>query len=160
MYILGISCFYHDAAACLLKDGHIIAAAQEERFSRIKHDQEFPERAIKYCLKEAGIGINDVAYVGFYDKPMIKFERILYTYLATFPRSFPSFIKAIPLWLRKKLWIPHMIKKELEYEGEVLMIEHHMSHAASSFLVSPFEESAIITVDGVGEWATSTVGKG
>lgn len=160
MYILGISCFYHDAAACLLKDGRIIAAAQEERFTRIKHDQEFPERAIKYCLKEAGIDINDVDYVGFYDKPLIKFERILYTYLATFPRSFPSFIKAIPLWLRKKLWIPNLIAKELGYEGEVLMIEHHLSHAASSFLVSPFEGSAIITIDGVGEWATSTVGKG
>ena len=160
MYILGISCYYHDSAACLLKDGRIIAAAQEERFSRIKHDQEFPISAARYCLKEAGITIDDVDYVGFYDKPLIKFERILYTYLATFPRSFPSFIKAIPLWLRKKLWIPHIIKDELEYNGEVLMIEHHMSHAASTFLVSPFEESAIVTIDGVGEWATSTIGKG
>jgi carbamoyltransferase len=144
----------------LLKDGRIVAAAQEERFSRIKHDQEFPISAVRYCLNEAGITIDDVDYVGFYDKPLIKFERILLTYLATFPRSFPSFIKAIPMWLRKKLWIPHIIKKELEYEGEVLMIEHHMSHAASAFLVSPFEESAIVTIDGVGEWATSTIGKG
>jgi len=160
MYILGLSCYYHDAAACLLHDGRIVAAAQEERFSRIKHDQEFPVNAVRYCLKEAGITIEDVDYVGFYDKPLVKFERILYTYLATFPRSFPSFIKAIPLWLRKKLWIPQTIKKELGYEGDVLMIEHHMSHAASSFLVSPFEEAAIVTVDGVGEWATSTIGKG
>jgi len=160
MYILGISCYYHDSAACLVADGRIVAAAQEERFSRIKHDQEFPINAVRYCLREAGITIDDVDYVGFYDKPMIKFERILYTYLATFPISFPSFIKAIPLWLRKKLWIPHIIKKELEYEGEVLMIEHHLSHAASSFLVSPFEEAAIVTIDGVGEWATSTIGRG
>ncbi len=160
MYILGISCYYHDAAACLLKDGHVVAAAQEERFTRVRHDQEFPTQAVKYCLREAGITIDQVDYVGFYDKPLIKFERILYTYLATFPRSFPSFLKAIPLWLRKKLWIPQTIKKELGYEGDVLMIEHHMSHAASSFLVSEFEESAILTVDGVGEWATSTIGYG
>ncbi len=160
MYILGISCYYHDSAAALLHDGRIVAAAQEERFTRIKHDQDFPKNAIRYCLREAGIGIEDVDYVGFYDKPLIKFERILYTYLATFPRSFPSFIKAVPLWLRKKMWIPHIIKSELGYEGEVLMIEHHMSHAASTFLVSPFEEAAIVTVDGVGEWATSTIGKG
>jgi len=160
VYILGISCYYHDSAAALLHDGRIVAAAQEERFTRIKHDQDFPKNAIRYCLREAGITIDDVDYVGFYDKPLIKFERILYTYLATFPRSFPSFIKAVPLWLRKKMWIPHIIKSELGYEGEVLMIEHHMSHAASTFLVSPFEEAAIVTVDGVGEWATSTIGKG
>jgi carbamoyltransferase len=160
MIILGISCYYHDSAACLVKDGDIVAAAQEERFSRIKHDQEFPINAVRYCLKEAGISIDDVDYVGFYDKPLIKFERILYTYLATFPRSFPSFLKVVPLWLRKKLWIPSIIKDELDYQGEVMMIEHHMSHAASSFLVSPFEEAAIVTVDGVGEWATSTIGKG
>ncbi|MCI0450843.1 MAG: hypothetical protein L0Z51_00465 [Candidatus Latescibacteria bacterium] len=160
MYILGISCYYHDAAACLLKDGEIVAAAQEERFTRIRHDQDFPTQAIKYCLKEAGITIEQVNYVGFYDKPLIKFERILTTYLATWPRSFPSFIKSTPLWLRKKLWIPQMIKKELGFEGDVLMIEHHLSHAASSFLVSPYRESAIVTVDGVGEWATSTICKG
>jgi carbamoyltransferase len=160
MYILGISCFYHDAAACLLKDGEIIAAAQEERFTRIRHDQDFPAQAIKYCLKHAGITIDQVDYVGFYDKPFIKFERILYTYMATWPRSFPSFIKAMPVWLKKKLWIPQMIKKELKYDGEVLMIEHHLSHAASSFLVSPYREAAIVTVDGVGEWATSTICKG
>jgi carbamoyltransferase len=160
MYVLGISCYYHDSAACLLKDGEIIAAAQEERFTRIRHDQEFPTLAIKYCLKEAGITIDQVDYVGFYDKPLIKFERILTTYIATWPRSFPSFIKSTPLWLRKKLWIPQLIKKELGYEGEVLMCEHHISHAASAFLVSPYRESAIVTVDGVGEWATSTICKG
>ena len=160
MYILGLSCYYHDSAACLVHDGRIVAAAQEERFTRVKHDQEFPLNAVRYCLREAGITMDDVDFVGFYDKPLIKFERILYTYLATFPRSFPSFIKALPLWLRKKLWIPHIIRKELDYEGEVMMIEHHMSHAASSFLVSPFEEAAIITIDGVGEWATATTGRG
>ncbi|HEU4928906.1 MAG TPA: carbamoyltransferase [Candidatus Krumholzibacteria bacterium] len=160
MYILGISCYYHDSAACLLKDGEIIAAAQEERFTRIRHDQDFPAQAIKYCLKEAGITIDQVNYVGFYDKPLIKFERILTTYLATWPRSFPSFMKATPLWLRKKLWIPQLIKKELDFKGDVLMIEHHLSHAASAFLVSPYKESAIVTVDGVGEWATSTICRG
>ena len=157
MYILGISCYYHDAAAALLKDGAIIAAAQEERFTRIRHDQDFPAQAIKYCLKEAGITIDQVDYIGFYDKPLIKFERILQTYLATWPRSFPSFIKSTPLWLNKKLWIPSMIKKELDYDGEVMMIEHHLSHAASSYLVSPYKDAAIVTVDGVGEWATSTI---
>jgi len=160
MYILGISCYYHDAAAALLKDGEIIAAAQEERFTRKKHDQDFPINAIRYCLKEGGITASDLDYVGFYDKPFIKFERILSTYLATFPKSLRSFLKALPLWLRQKLWIPSTIKHELDYHGEVLMIEHHMSHAASAFLVSPFEEAAIITVDGVGEWATSTIGRG
>jgi len=160
MYILGISCYYHDAAACLLKDGEIIAAAQEERFTRIRHDQDFPKLAIEYCLAHAGITIDQVDYVGFYDKPLIKFERILYTYMATWPRSFPSFIKAMPLWLKQKLWIPQMIKKELGFKGEVMMIEHHLSHAASSFLVSPYQDAAIVTVDGVGEWATSTICKG
>jgi carbamoyltransferase len=160
MYILGVSCFYHDSAACLLRDGEVVAAAQEERFTRKKHDFDFPLNAVKYCLREAGIEAKDLAYVGFYDKPLLKFERILYSYLATFPRSYLSALKAIPLWLRQKLWIPQMIKRELEYEGEVLMIEHHLSHAASSYLVSPFDEAAIVTVDGVGEWATSTMGRG
>jgi carbamoyltransferase len=157
MYILGISCYYHDSAAALLKDGQIIAAAQEERFTRIRHDQDFPAQAIKYCLKQAGITIDQVDYVGFYDKPLIKFERILQTYIATWPRSFPSFIKSVPMWLNKKLWIPSMIKKELDFDGDVLMIEHHLSHAASSYLVSPYKDAAIVTVDGVGEWATSTI---
>jgi carbamoyltransferase len=157
MYILGISCYYHDSAAALLKDGVIIAAAQEERFTRIRHDQDFPEQAVKYCLKQAGITIEQVDYIGFYDKPMVKFERILQTYIATWPRSFPSFIKSVPMWLQKKLWIPSLIKKELGYDGDVLMIEHHLSHAASSYLVSPYKDAAIVTVDGVGEWATSTI---
>jgi len=160
MYIIGISCFYHDSAACIIKDGVVLAAAQEERFTRIKHDFNFPSNAITYCLKEAGVTIKDVEYVGFYDKPFIKFERMLYTYIDTFPRSLASFAKAIPLWLGQKLHIPKTIQKELGYDGDVLMIPHHMSHAASSFLVSPFEESAILTVDGVGEWATTTYGKG
>lgn len=159
-HILGISCYYHDAAACLLRDGEVVAAAQEERFTRKKHDQEFPRNAIAYCLREGGIGAGDLDYVGFYDKPFLKFERILSGYLATFPRSYLSFLKAVPLWLRKKLWIPQLIRRELDYEGQVLMIEHHLSHAASSFLVSPFQEAAILTIDGVGEWATATLGKG
>jgi carbamoyltransferase len=157
MYILGISCYYHDSAAALLKDGVIIAAAHEERFTRIRHDEDFPTQAVKYCLKQAGITIDQVDYIGFYDKPLIKFERILQTYLATWPRSFPSFIKSMPLWLSKKLMIPSLIKKELKYDGDVLMIEHHLSHAASSYLVSPYPDAAIVTVDGVGEWATSTI---
>jgi len=160
MYIIGISCFYHDSAACIIKDGVLLAAAQEERFTRIKHDFNFPSNAVTYCLKEAGITIKDVKYVGFYDKPFVKFERMLYTYIDTFPRSLASFAKAIPLWLGQKLHIPKTIQKELGFDGDVLMIPHHMSHAASSFLVSPFEESAILTVDGVGEWATTTYGKG
>ena len=160
MNILGISAFYHDSAACLIQDGRIVAAASEERFTRKKHDFGFPDNAARYCLREAGIEVSDLDYVGFYDKPFIKFERILYTYLATFPRSFPSFMKAIPLWLRQKLWIPQTIRKELEYDGPVMFAEHHESHAASSFLVSPFEEAAFLTVDGVGEWATATMGVG
>jgi carbamoyltransferase len=160
MYILGISCFYHDSAACLMKDGDIVAAVQEERFTRKKHDFSFPIHSVKYCLAAAGIGIDDVAYVGFYEKPLIKFERILTTYLATWPRSFPSFVKAIPLWLHEKLWIPQIIRKELNYKGEILYIDHHLSHAASSYLVSGFDSSAILTMDGVGEWETATCGVG
>jgi carbamoyltransferase len=143
-----------------LKDGELIAAAQEERFNRKKHYPDFPIQAIQYCLQEGRIASKDLSYIGFYDKPFIKFERILCTYVATFPRSFPSFVKAIPVWLHQKLWTPSIIKKELNYNGEILFIEHHLSHAASSFLVSPFEEAAILTLDGVGEWATATCGKG
>lgn len=160
MYILGISCFYHDSAACLLKDGVVLSAVQEERFTRKKHDFSFPINAVKYCLDEAGITIDDISYIGFYEKPLIKFERILTTYIATFPRSLPSFIKAIPLWLHEKLWMPQIIKKELKYRGEILYVDHHLCHAASSFLVSPFEEAAILTIDGVGEWETATYGIG
>lgn len=160
MYILGISAFYHDSAAALLKDGQIVAAAQEERFSRIKHDSDFPINAINYCLSAAGISAKELDYVGFYEKPFLKFERILYSHLATFPKSYFSFLMATPLWLKEKLWIPSLIQKKLDYKGDVLMIEHHLSHAGSSFLVSPFKESAILTIDGVGEWSTGAYGIG
>jgi carbamoyltransferase len=160
MNILGISCYYHDAAACLLRDGQIVAAAQEERFTRKKHDAEFPHRAIQYCLREGGIATGDLDYVGFYDKPLLKFERMLTTYLATFPRSFRSFQKAMPVWLRQKLWVKDQIRRDLGFRGEILFSEHHQSHAASTFLVSPFREAAILTVDGVGEWATASFGVG
>ncbi len=160
MNILGISCFYHDAAAALLADGRLVAAAHEERFTRKRHDPDLPVRAVRYCLENAGIQISDLDYVAFYDKPFIKLERILTTYVATFPRSLPSFTKSMPVWLKEKLWIPSAIRKELGYEGEVLFAEHHQSHAASAFLASPFEEAAILTCDGVGEWATTTQGVG
>ena len=161
MYILGLSCFYHDSAAALLKDGQIVAAAQEERFTRKRHDSDFPARAVRYVLKEAGIGPEQLDAVGFYDKPLLKFERMLETYLATFPKSFGSFRTAMPVWMKEKLWVPSMIRRELRpYKGPILFAEHHMSHAASAFLVSPFEEAAILTVDGVGEWATSSFGVG
>ena len=160
-HVLGISCFYHDAAAAILRDGEIVAACQEERLSRKKHDSEFPARAVRYVLKEAGIGPEQLDAVGFYDKPLLKFERMLSTYVATFPRSFNSFRKAIPVWLHQKLWVPSLIRKELKpYKGPILFAEHHMSHAASCFLPSPFEEAAILTVDGVGEWATASFGVG
>jgi len=160
MNILGISCFYHDSAAALLRDGALVAGAHEERFTRKRHDPDFPTQAARYCLEEAGIGVEDLDYVAFYDKPFVKFERILTTYVATFPRSLPSFTKAMPVWLKEKLWIPRTIKNELGYEGEVLFAEHHQSHAAAAFLASPFDEAAILTLDGVGEWATATLGMG
>jgi carbamoyltransferase len=161
MNVLGISCFYHDSAAALLQDGVVVAACQEERLSRKKHDQNFPARAVKYVLKQAGIGPGDLDAVGFYDKPLLKFERMLSTYIATFPRSFGSFRKAMPVWIKEKLWVPSIIRKELRpYKGPILFAEHHMSHAASCFFVSPFDEAAILTVDGVGEWATASFGVG
>ncbi|RMG64265.1 MAG: hypothetical protein D6715_09935 [Calditrichaeota bacterium] len=160
MYILGISAFYHDAAACLLEDGRIVAAAQEERFSRVKHDARFPRQAIEYCLSEAGIQAGDLALVAFYDKPFIKFERILETYLQFAPRGLASFLQAIPLWIRKKLWMSDLIRKALDYEGELIFPEHHESHAASAFFPSPFSRAAILTIDGVGEWATASYGRG
>ena len=160
MNILGISAYYHDAAAALLRDGQLVAAAHEERFTRVRHDPDLPVNAARYCLEAGGIGIDDIEYVVFYDKPFIKLERILMTYIATFPRSLPSFTKSIPIWLKEKLWIPSAIGKRLGYRGEVLFAEHHQSHAASAFLASPFEEAAILTCDGVGEWATSTQGVG
>jgi carbamoyltransferase len=160
MNILGISGFYHDSAAALLCDGKLVAAAHEERFTRKRHDPDLPAHATRYCLEAAGIGVGDLDYVVFYDKPFIKLERMLMTYLATFPKSLPSFTKAIPVWMKEKLWVPSQIREKLGFEGEVLFAEHHQSHAASAFLPSPFEEAAILTCDGVGEWATTTQGIG
>lgn len=160
MNILGISAFYHDSAAALVRDGQLVAAAQEERFSRKKHDEGFPLHAVRYCLREAGLTIDDVDYVIFYDKPFTKFERLLFTYLESFPRGLRSFVHAFPIWMRDKLWIKSIVRHELGYRGEILFNDHHLSHAASAFLVSPFEEAAILTVDGVGEWSTSTWGIG
>ena len=160
MNILGISAFYHDSAACLLSDGKIIGAAQEERFTRIKHDHNFPVLASQYCLKEGGLSISDLDFIVFYDKPFLKFERILETYLAYAPRGIRSFLMATPLWLQKKLWIPDIIEKSIGYKGEVLFTEHHESHAASAFFQSPFNNAAFLTMDGVGEWATVSYGIG
>lgn len=160
MNILGISAFYHDSAACLLSDGKIVAAAQEERFTRKKHDPDFPKHAAAYCLKAGGISIKDVDFVAFYDKPLLKFERLLETYLATAPQGYTSYARAMPLWLKHKLWIPDTIKSELGFEGEVLFTEHHQSHAGSAFYPSPYQEAAILTIDGVGEWTTNSLGVG
>ena len=160
MYVLGISAFYHDSAACLVKDGEIVAAAQEERFTRKKHDSSFPEHAIRSCLHIAGIDVKQIDHVAFYDKPFVKFERILETYLATAPKGFRSFIMAIPLWIQEKLWLRTIIKEELQHEGKVLFGEHHESHAASAFYPSPYNEAAFLTIDGVGEWSTTTYGYG
>jgi carbamoyltransferase len=159
-YVLGISAFYHDSAASLLKDGEILAAASEERFTRVKGDASFPTNAVDYCLSEAEISVADLDYVGFYDKPLLKFERILETYLGVVPRGFRSFLMAGPLWIKEKLFMDRGIRDALEYEGEILYAEHHESHAASAFFPSPFEEAAILTMDGVGEWATASMGMG
>ena len=160
MYILGISCFYHDAAAVLIKDGHMVAAAQEERFTRIKHDPSFPENAINFCLNFAGIKVADLSDIGFYEKPFIKFERLLETYLKVCPRGFGSFLESIPIWLKEKLWLKAFIQKNVGWKKEIIFLPHHLSHAASSFLVSPFRKAAILTMDGVGEWETTTLGYG
>lgn len=160
MDILGLSCFYHDSAACLLRDGNIVAAAQEERFTRKKHDPRFPNKAIEYCLAEGGITSKDLAYVVYYDKPLLTFERLLLSYITVAPRGLRSWLEAMPLWLGRKLHVPRVVRKEIGYEGDVLFTEHHESHAASAFYPSPFEESAILTVDGVGEWATASYGWG
>jgi carbamoyltransferase len=160
MNILGISCFYHDAAAAIMQDGRLVAAAQEERFTRRKHDQDFPKHAIEFCLQSTNLAPHDLDYVAFYDKPFVKFDRILQTYIATWPKGLLSFLKAMPVWIKEKIWTPQVIRSELDYEGEILFAEHHMSHAASAFLVSPFEEAAILTTDGVGEWDTTTYGAG
>ena len=160
IYILGISAFYHDSAACILKNGEIIAAVQEERFSRKKHDHRFPENAVKFCLQQAGIESDRLDHVAFYDKPWIKFERLLETYLSFAPIGFSSFLKAMPLWLKEKLWMGDQIKKSMGYEGDIIYPEHHQSHAASAFYPSPFQSAAFITVDGVGEWSTASWGVG
>jgi carbamoyltransferase len=159
-YILGISAFYHDSAAVLLRDGEIVAAVSEERLTRKKGDPAFPERAVAYCLQEGGIGVADLDYVGFYDKPLLKFERILESYLSIAPRGFGSFLKAGPLWIKEKLYQDRQLRSALGWEGPLLYAEHHESHAASAFYPSPFDEAAILTVDGVGEWATATFGVG
>ena len=159
-YILGISAFYHDSAACLLKDGRILAAAQEERFTRKKHDHRFPRHAVAYCLGEAGITSGDLELVAFYDKPWLKFERLLETYLAFAPAGLPSFLKAMPLWLKEKLWMGDLVKNAVGFEGTLLYPEHHQSHAASAFFASPYSRAAILTIDGVGEWATASWGVG
>ncbi|MDX6445934.1 MAG: carbamoyltransferase [Blastocatellia bacterium] len=175
--ILGISAFYHDSAACLVRDGEIIAAAQEERFTRLKHDHNFPVNAARYCLKEAGITAEELDFVGFYDKPLLKFDRLLETYLDYAPFGFRSFLKSMPLWMKEKLWMPDLIRTEMakangidderaakkagkKFEWKLLFGDHHESHAASAFYPSPFEEAAILTIDGVGEWATSSIGVG
>ncbi len=160
--ILGISAFYHDSAAALVVDGRVVAAAQEERFTRIKHDHNFPQRAIDYCLGEAGLSPADLDWVGFYDKPLLKFERLLETYLTYAPAGFASFLMAIPLWLREKLFLPRVMREGLggQYRKRFVFAEHHESHAASAFFPSPFDEAAILTLDGVGEWATASYGVG
>src|SRR5271166_3129528 len=160
--ILGISAYYHDAAAALVVDGRIVAAAQEERFTRKKHDPEFPQNAVTYCLREAGIAAADLDYIGFYDKPITKFERLLETYLAMAPGGYLSFRQAIPAWLKEKLYVPRLIRKALhgKYRNRCVFTEHHESHAASAFFPSPFDEAAILTLDGVGEWATASLGFG
>ncbi|HVF39384.1 MAG TPA: carbamoyltransferase [Gemmatimonadaceae bacterium] len=159
--ILGISAFYHDSAACLVRDGEIVAAAQEERFSRKKGDESFPASAVEYCLREGGVTLRDIEAVAFYDKPLLKFERILETYIGVAPRGFRSFLKAGPLWVKDKLYTDRAIRDGLGgFDGRILYAEHHESHAASAFFPSPFEEAAILTIDGVGEWATASIGAG
>ena len=159
MYNLGISCYYHDSAAALLKDGHVIAAVEEERFSRKKYDDDFPEIAIEWCLKEARISPSDIQSVAFYDKPVLKFERLLDNYISVAPRGICSFLDTIPKWLHKRLWIKNEIEKSLKgFKGEIIFPEHHLSHAAHTYYTSTFEESAILTVDGVGEWSTASFG--
>ncbi len=168
MRILGISAFYHDSAAALIRDGEIIAAAQEERFSRKKHDSGFPYQAIEYCLAQEGVRLEQTDYIVFYDKPFLKFERLLETYLAFAPRGLRSFQMAVPLWLREKLFQKNLLREELrkfpsqnsDWEPELLFTEHHLSHAASAFFPSPFEEAAVLTMDGVGEWATTSLARG
>src|SRR5262245_63002063 len=161
MDILGISCYFHDAAAALLRDGQLVAAAEEERFTRKKHDYDFPQHAIDFCLRRAGIRPADLDYVAFFEKPFIKFERLLLTSMQTFPRSYRVFREAMISWLGDKIWVKHLIQKRLGVPAsKILFSEHHLSHAASTFFCSPYEEAAILTVDGVGEWTTASLGIG
>jgi carbamoyltransferase len=167
MRVLGISAFYHDSAAALIADGRIVAAAQEERFTRKKHDSSFPQNAVRYCLADAGVGLEDVDYVAFYDKPFLKFERLLETYMAFAPKGFKSFRLAMPVWLREKLFLKDLLHKQLkklypgfDWQTRMLFSEHHQSHAASAFFASPFDEAVVLTMDGVGEWATTSVALG
>ncbi|MBL7055065.1 carbamoyltransferase [Candidatus Woesearchaeota archaeon] len=160
MYILGISCYYHDASAALLKDGAIVAAAEEERFTRKKHDISFPINAINYCLKSQNITINDIEHIGFYEKPFLKFERLLSQHIENFPLSLKTFLSSTPSWINEKLRLVKAIRKKLKYKRDIMFVEHHMAHAASSFLLSPFEKAAILTVEGVGEWTTTAYGLG
>ncbi|MEE8164317.1 MAG: carbamoyltransferase N-terminal domain-containing protein, partial [Myxococcota bacterium] len=160
--ILGISAYYHDSAACLIQDGKIVAAAQEERFSRKKHDDRFPQNAVAFCLESSAIQASDLDLVTFYDKPLLKFDRLLETYIAYAPSGFKLFLMGMPVWLRQKLHTPRELDAGLgkQYKGRYVFTEHHESHAASAFYPSPFEEAAILTLDGVGEWATGTIGFG
>lgn len=159
-YVLGISAFYHDSAACLLRDGEVIAAAQEERFTRKKHDYHFPRQSIEFCLDYAGININEVGYIAFYERSSLKFDRIIKTYLTYAPRGVKSFLKAMPLWCSERFWIEREIRKNLGFSGQLICPEHHQSHGASAFFPSPFESAAFLTMDGVGEWATLSYGVG
>lgn len=160
MYVLGISCFYHDSGAALVRDGQLVAAAEEERFNRKKHYSDFPELAVQYCLEEAGITIDDVEYIGFYEKPLVKLNRILETILVAWPLSYTSWVNSLPTWLGHKMHVSRIIQGRLGTDRDILFCQHHLSHAASAFLVSPFEEAAIITADGVGEWTTTAWGVG
>ena len=160
MRILGISAYYHDSAAALVQDGDLVAAAQEERFSRKKHDHNFPARAARYCMDAVGASPEDIDHIVFYDKPITKFDRLLETYLSFAPLGWKSFRQAMPLWLGTKLHLPKIIKRELGWQGKVLFTEHHEAHAASAFFPSPYQEAAVITFDGVGEWATTSWGVG
>ena len=160
MNILGLSAFYHDSAACLVRDGEIVAAAQEERFTRKKHDPAFPTQAVEYCFREGGIKVSDLDYVAFYEKPFLKFDRILHSYLACAPAGLKSFLMAIPLWIRERIWMKELIRSELGCSCKIIFPEHHESHAASAFFPSPYPEAAFLTVDGVGEWTTTSYGVG
>ncbi len=158
MLILGISAFYHDSAACLIEDGKVLSAAQEERFTRIKHDADFPTNAIKFCLEYAGKTIDDISYIAYYEQSELKFDRLIKTYLMTAPYGFSSFIKSMSIWLKEKLWLKRYIRKQLDFKGEIFSPTHHESHASSAYYPSPFDEAAFLTMDGVGEWATLSYG--